>query len=113
MVGEILERISGEGEDGGVLEKTIGEEGKNKMTGSSGGSACRLLIDEGEGRGEWFRAVTRVGGACVPLPGPRSTYVLSQGAKPWRTRHPFRIGVLLGTSPRLFIIKLLCFRHNE
>ena len=113
MVGEILERISGEGEDGGVSEKTIGEEGKNKMTGSSGGSACRLLIDEGEGRGEWFRAVTRAGGVCVPLPGPRSTYVLSQGAKPWRTRHPFRIGVLLGTSPRLFIIKLLCFRHNE
>ncbi len=113
MVGEILERISGEGEDGGVSEKTIGEEGKNEMTGSSGGSACRLLIDEGEGRGEWFRAVTRAGGACVPLPGPRSTYVLSQGAKPWRTRHPFRIGVLLGTSPRLFIIKLLCFRHNE
>ena len=86
---------------------------KSKMMGSSGGSACRLLIDEGEGRGEWFRAVTRAGGACVPLPGPRSTYVLSQGAKPWRTRHPFRIGVLLGTSPRLFIIKLLCFRHNE
>ena len=90
-----------------------GEEGKNKMTGSSGGSACRLLIDEGEGRGEWFRAVTRAGGACVPLPGPRSTYVLSQGAKPWRTRHPFRIGILLGTSLKLFVVKLLCFRHNE
>ena len=85
-------------------------------SGAGGGGHCRRrarLIDEGEGRGEWFRAVTRAGGVCVPLPGPRSTYVLSQGAKPWRTRHPFRIGVLLGTSPRLFIIKLLCFRHNE
>jgi hypothetical protein len=79
------------------------------MTGSSGGSACRLLIDEGEGRGEWLRVVTRAGDACVPLPGPRSTYALSQGAKTRGTRHPFRIGVLLGTSPRLFIIKIALF----
>jgi hypothetical protein len=59
-------------------------------SGAGGGGHCRRrarLIDEGEGRGEWFRAVTRAGGACVPLPGPRSTYVLSQGAKPQRTLH--------------------------
>jgi hypothetical protein len=45
MVGEILERISGEGEDGGVSEKTIGEEEKNKMTGSSQRRECLSTID--------------------------------------------------------------------